>query len=71
MVQFHNKLVDFNQLKFCYNCLTIMFFRWFVLLTFVVALSSSEVEFKDCNFTDFRFQSKYNLGQQDELNKTF
>lgn len=31
----------------------------------------TKIQFKDCNFTDFRFQSKYNLGKQDELNNTF
>lgn len=27
--------------------------------------------FKDCNFTDYRFQNEYSLGRQDELNNTF
>lgn len=27
--------------------------------------------FKDCNFTQFDFFSRYSLGQQDELNRTF
>lgn len=43
--------------------------RFFVLLLTMYAVQS--LHLKDCNFTNFEFMSKYNLGQQDELNRTF
>lgn len=33
-----------------------------ISIVFSIAQSS---QFKDCNFTDYRFQSNYNLGKQD------
>ena len=46
-----------------------------LLLLFISFLAiycnSAAPYFKDCNFTDLRFQSKYSLGKQDELNNTF
>lgn len=43
----------------------------FLALLIACTMCSPFLEFKDCNFTDFRFQSEYNLGQQNELNNTF
>ena len=37
----------------------------------LILCCNSSPEFKDCNFTDLRFQSRYNLGKQEELNNTF
>jgi hypothetical protein len=48
-----------------------MLLKRFLIPILLILGVYAQITFKDCNFTDLRFQSQYNLGQQDELNNTF